>query len=119
MPDLKQLTLQNASFDRASLKRFKERRGEVTIHAFGKAILGVSGEPTAEGFLIQTVVSGSGADQGGIAVGDVLKRIDGEPITSFEALTLVVSSHDPGDAVPVELVREGKTLSVKPVLGSR
>jgi hypothetical protein len=119
VPGLRQLTLQNTKFDRAAIKRFKRVRPNVTVHAFGRAILGVSGEPAGEGFQISNVVPASGAAKAGLAVGDVIRRIEGEAVTDFETLTLVIGGRAPGDEVAVQYDRGGKSHSVKATLGSR
>lgn len=116
---LQQLTLQNAKFDRAAIRRFKQLRPHVTVHAFGKAILGVSGEPIGDGFHIDHVVPQSGAAKAGLVVGDVIRRIEGEPVVDFETLTLVVGGRAPGDVVSVEYSRGEKRQTVKATLGSR
>jgi hypothetical protein len=119
MPELAQLTLQNVAYDRVALRRFKKLRPEVNVHAFGPAILGISGEPAEEGFLVNHVVPESGAAKGGIESGDVIRRIDGETVDSFEALTLVIAPHKPGDTVSLEFTRRGEAKTGRAALGAR
>lgn len=53
-----------------------------------------------------------------LRTGDRITAADGLPIDTFEALRAVILSHDPGDEVPVTLVRASATLNVSVKLGS-
>lgn len=119
MAQLQQLTLQQVRFDPEQVVEFKRRRPEVQIHAFGAAILGVSGEPLGGGLRITHLVPGSGADKAGLRIGDVLTRIDGEPIASFEALSWHIAARQPGEKVQVAFRRGKQTLARAVTLGRR
>jgi putative serine protease PepD len=113
------------------------RHGKVE-HAF----LGIEGKtltpqiahlfhlPVMAGVLVATVRPGTGAAQAGVkaasdevtvqgeswpAGGDVIVKVDHEPIGSVERLIDVIASKQPGDKIQVEVVRGGshKTLTVK------
>jgi putative serine protease PepD len=51
--------------------------------------------------------------------GDVIVKIDGTDIKTFADLAETIANHQPGDTVPVEIVRGGKTQSVNVTLGER
>src|SRR5512133_3003459 len=113
------------------------RHGKVE-HAF----LGIEGKtltpqiahlfhlPVTSGVLVATVRPGTGAAQAGVkaasdevtvqgeswpAGGDVIVKVDDEPIGSVEQLIDVIASKQPGDKIQVEVVRGSshKTLTVK------
>jgi S1-C subfamily serine protease len=113
------------------------RHGKVE-HAF----LGIEGKtltpqiahlfhlPVMTGVLVATVRPGTGAAQAGVkapsdevtvqgeswpAGGDVIVKVDHEPIGSVEQLIDLIASKQPGDKIQVEVVRGGshKTLTVK------
>jgi putative serine protease PepD len=86
--------------------------------------------PVTSGVLVATVDSGSGAAQAGLkpatnqvtvegeswpADGDVIVKVDGEPIGTVERLIDVIASKKPGDKISVEVVRgnSDKTLTVE------
>jgi membrane-associated protease RseP (regulator of RpoE activity) len=59
------------------------------------------------------------AGQAGIADGDEIVSVGGRPVTSSAELGDVVRSFEPGDVVPVEVVRDGETITVPVGLGAR
>jgi S1-C subfamily serine protease len=88
----------------------------------------------AAGAAIQNVESGSGAAKAGLKAGtktttvngkqyplggDIVVAVDGQPITSAEALRGAIDAHAPGDTVKVKVVRSGKTRTVTATLGAR
>jgi regulator of sigma E protease len=58
------------------------------------------------------------AGAAGIAQGDRITGIDGQPVTNFADLQRIVAER-PGEEVPVELIRDGETLIVDVELGVR
>jgi S1-C subfamily serine protease len=88
----------------------------------------------AHGVLVQSVAPGTPAAKAGIrggdssrkvdgeAVsvgGDVIQRIDGSDVASMDDVTALLERRKPGDAIEVELVRDGKRRTVKVTLGDR
>jgi serine protease Do len=73
---------------------------------------------TTQGAGIFDVVPGSPADDAGIQVGDVIVGFDGKNISSGDDLRNAIRSHQPGDQVPVDIVRGGQDLTVTVTLGT-
>lgn len=101
-------------------------------HPFGKrGYLGIAlleatpelrrhlGAPEDAGVLVGRVEEGSPAARAGIAVGDVLARVDGEPVTSAGEAAHAVSSHAGGERLALELWRDGRRLEVEATLEER
>ena len=96
----------------------------VTIgYVTGKAHLGVSvnskynemyaryyGWPV--GAYIDSVDAGSSADQAGIQAGDIITKIDGEAIRSFDDLRAAIKRHSAGETVDIEVYRADEIRSV-------
>ncbi len=87
-----------------------------------------------QGILIERVVPGGPAAQAGIrggtrsvlaglqelrTGGDILVAVDGKPITTQVELNLLLNRARPGDTVNLEIVRDGKKMSVPVKLGER
>jgi serine protease Do len=72
-----------------------------------------------EGALVTEVVPGSGADEAGLRVGDVITAIDGDDVTQATEVRAAVIAHDPGEQLELTVDRNGdeRTLTVK--LGRR
>jgi S1-C subfamily serine protease len=69
-----------------------------------------------EGFYIDEIEVGFGADSAGLKKGDIIKSIDGFKINRFSDLSGYLSSKRPGDKVEVKYVRDNKTKTTTVVL---
>jgi len=61
-----------------------------------------------EGVYVNSIEKGSGAEKGGIKIGDVIKNIDGFKIAKFSDLAGYLGSKRPHDVVDVTVLRNGK-----------
>lgn len=73
------------------------------------------GVSETQGFYVNSVVKGSGADKAGIRKGDVIVKIDDKPVNGFSDLNAATVTKRPNDVVRVGVHRNGKeiTLPVK------
>ena len=69
-----------------------------------------------EGFYIDEIEVGFGADSAGLKRGDIIKSIDGFKINRFSDLSGYLSSKRPGDKVEVNYVRDNKSKTTIVVL---
>jgi aminopeptidase YwaD len=72
-----------------------------------------------KGYKIQGVRSGSPAEKAGIQGGDLIVGFAGKKILSLQDFTYALQEHKPGETVPVEILRDGKPLSVQVTLARR
>ena len=72
-----------------------------------------------EGVIVESVVPDGPADDAGIEEGDVIVRLGDEPMRSLEDFLVALRDHEPGDAVTVEVVRDGDERSFDVRLGER
>lgn len=61
-----------------------------------------------EGALVGDVIPNSPAEKAGIKRGDVIVKFDKEEVRTMEALPKIVGNTQPGKAVKVEIIRDGK-----------
>lgn len=91
------------------------------VHAW----LGIEGDDvvdsgdSGDGALVRQVLPGSPAEKAGILAGDVITSLEGRPVRSMLMLMVNLRAHSPGDAVKVELTRDGKTTEVRTTLVDR
>lgn len=85
----------------------------------GTAQLGVDGEDGKDGCRITRVPEGFAAADAGLKTGDVVTRFDGAKVDNFKGLLELVLRRSPGDKVDIELMRDGKPMTVTAVLGKR
>jgi putative serine protease PepD len=64
------------------------------------------------------VVRGGAAAAAGILEGDVILKVGARPIAGADELVVAVRELAPGQSVPIELVRDGRPLTVTAVLAS-
>ena len=55
------------------------------------------------------VEPGSAAAAAGVEEQDVVIEVEGRPVGSSEELVVAVDSHDPGDTITVEVIRDGRS----------
>lgn len=68
------------------------------------------GVPDDRGVLIARVEEGSPAEEAGLAVGDVVTLVDGEPVESTWDLSVAVRRRSEGETVDLEVWRDGRAL---------
>ncbi|HUR40197.1 MAG TPA: DegQ family serine endoprotease [Verrucomicrobiae bacterium] len=71
-----------------------------------------------EGALVARVVPGGPGEQSGVLVGDVILSFEGHDIPLSSALPPMVGNTDPGTTVSLKILREGKAVTVKVVVGT-
>jgi putative serine protease PepD len=96
--------------------------GKVT--SSGRASLGISAQTVADaagqpaGVGVAAVTAGGAAARAGIAAGDIITALAGQPVVSLAALQSVLAAHKPGDRVQAQVSRDGTTSAVTVTLGS-
>jgi len=95
------------------------------------ALLGISGTTISEeraielglaqprGAVVELVQEGSGADRGGVRVGDVIIEVDGKELVSMPELVAMVRRRSPGETITLTVLRDDETLSLPVELGER
>lgn len=91
----------------------------VAIQPLTEDIASSLGLPKNRGEFIQRVEPGEGADKAGIEPGDVVVAVDGKEVTPDQTLSFIVANIEPGTSVPIELIRNGKRMTVKASVGTR
>ena len=86
------------------------------------AYLGLSGRPARRsraGVLVASTVRGGPAALSGIRRGDVIVRVDSDPVDTLSDVLALVSTRSPGQTLPVLVRRGQRTRTLTVVLGSR
>jgi serine protease Do len=77
------------------------------------------GLPKDRGELVQSLQSGQAGEKAGLKVGDVVTKINGRDVTPEQTLSFIVANTKPGTRVPLEIVRDGKAMSISALVGTR
>ncbi len=70
-----------------------------------------------EGVLIEDVMRGGPAHEAGIEPGDIIVEADGQRITAMDELTALIREREPGDVLPLVVLRDGERLEIEATLG--
>jgi len=73
----------------------------------------------SEGLFVAGVVAGGPAAQAGLRQGDVITKVNGNAATTNVQLQELTLTKSPGDTVPVDYVRDGKSASTTVTLGTQ
>lgn len=77
------------------------------------------GLTSEQGVLISEVMRSGPADRAGIKRGDVLININQQPINDPKAMLDIVANSTPGQEIPIELIRNGITHTLRVKVGKR
>ena len=70
-----------------------------------------------EGALVSSVEDGGPADKAGLESGDIVRKIDGQPVVTAGDLPAALGMRSPGDRVELEIWRDGKSKTITAKLG--
>lgn len=89
----------------------------VAIQELNKELATSFGLPRATGALVNAVEPGGPADKAGLKAGDILLRVDGQPVESSADLPRLIGTSQPGKAVALDIWRNRaqRSISVVPV----
>ena len=98
--------------------------GRVTHAFFGLQTVPIPPAAAAEagisqGLFVAGVVANGPSAQAGLREGDIITKIDGNPATSNVQLQELTITKSPGDKVPVDYTRNGKSGSTTVTLGTQ
>jgi len=68
---------------------------------------------STDGVLLGEILPGTPADKAGLKDGDVIVEYNGRKITDAESFRLMVADTPVGTEVPLKVIREGKTMTVR------
>ncbi|MGH9254531.1 MAG: trypsin-like peptidase domain-containing protein [Vicinamibacterales bacterium] len=75
--------------------------------------------PSAHGALVQDVTPGSPGERAGLRTYDVIVAVDGQPVDSNDALIQMIAARAPGSVTTVQLLRDGRSMTVTLKLAER
>ena len=91
----------------------------VRIQALNEDLADSLGIAHNRGEFIQAVEPGQAAAAAGLRAGDVVVRVDGRDVTRDQTLSYIVANVQPGKRIPIELIRNGKRMTVTATVGKR
>lgn len=71
------------------------------------------------GELVQTVQPGQAAAAAGLQPGDVVVKVDNKEVAPDNTLSFIVANTAPGKRIPIEVIRNGKRMTLNATVGKR
>ncbi len=90
----------------------------VAIQPVSQDIAESIGLKTAAGAIVDQVTPGTPAAEAGLKSGDVITKVDGQPVKDAADLTIRIGSFKPGDKVQLTYLRDGADKTVDVTLGA-
>ena len=91
----------------------------IQIQPISDEIADSLGLPHDRGELVRLVQPGQPAEKAGIKIGDIVLKVNDEPVTPSRTLSGIVSDITPGTRIPIEVLRGGKTVRVQATVAKR
>ncbi len=88
----------------------------VTVQSVTGDLAAGLGLDKAEGAIVSDVTRGGAAAKAGVKQGDVILSYQGRPVIDTNAFRNEIAATKPGTAVTLKVLRDGKTIEVKPTL---
>lgn len=111
---LEHLQLFGAGIDDQAIEALRQKLPDTKIDVRRGGKLGVAGQGVIGPCVIHHVQEGSAAALAGVMVGDIVLRIDGQPVRDFEILTELVGRRGPGDKIELDIERGGGIPGMEP-----
>ena len=91
----------------------------VQIQPLSEDLASSLGLPRNRGEFVQSVEPAQAAAKAGLQSGDVVVKVDGKDVTPDQTLSFIVANTAPGSRIPLELIRDGRRVTVNAVVGKR
>jgi serine protease Do len=91
----------------------------ISLQPLDENIAPVLGLPKDSGEIVRWVQPGAAAARAGIQAGDVVVRVNGQQVTPDQTASYLIANVPVGSRVPIDLIREGRTIRVTATVGQR
>lgn len=91
----------------------------VQIQPVGEDLANSLGIAHNRGEFVQSVVPDGAAAKAGLRAGDVVVQVAGKDVTPEQTLSYIVANIKPGARIPVEIIRDGKRMTLNATVAAR
>jgi serine protease Do len=91
----------------------------VGLQALDEDLAPSLGLPKDSGEIVRSVVAGGPGARAGLQQGDVIVKVNGQPVTPDQTVSYLVANTQAGSRVPLEIIRGGKRATVTVQVGER
>ena len=79
-------------------------------------IIGITGSDADHGVTVESVIADSPAQKSGIAVGDLILKVDGTPVKSIVEINKIKNTHKAGETLVITVYRGGEITDINLIL---
>ena len=79
----------------------------------GRPLVGIGIQETKYGLFVGSIAEGTGAEEAGLKVGDMVIEVDGEKVSSSSQVNEIRDRKKPGDYLTFKILRDGDTMEVQ------
>jgi len=91
----------------------------VGLQALDEDLAPSLGLPKDSGEIVRSVVAGGPGARAGLQQGDVIVKVNGQPVTPDQTVSYLVANTQAGSRVPLEIIRNGKRATLTVQVGER
>ena len=91
----------------------------ISLQPLDENIAPVLGLAKDSGEIVRWVQPGAAAARAGIQAGDVVVRVNGQPVTPDQTASYLIANVPVGSRVPIDLIRDGRAMRVTATVGQR
>lgn len=91
----------------------------VGLQPLEESVAAALGLPKDRGELVRSIQPGEPADRAGIQQGDVIVRVNGQPVTPDQTASYLIANTTVGARIPIDLIRDGRPMRVTATVGQR
>ncbi|HMO76808.1 MAG TPA: trypsin-like peptidase domain-containing protein, partial [Sphingopyxis sp.] len=91
----------------------------INISPVNEDMAAALGLPKDRGERVQRVEPGEAGEKAGLKRGDVVTKVNGKEVTPQQTLSYIVANTKPGTRIPLEVIRDGRTITIQAVVGTR
>ena len=91
----------------------------ISLQPLDENIAPTLGLPKDSGEIVRWVQPGAAAARAGIQAGDVVVRVNGQPVTPDQTASYLIANNAVGARVPIDIIRDGRSMRVLATIAQR
>jgi serine protease Do len=91
----------------------------VGLQPLEESVAAALGLPKDRGELVRSVQPGEPAARAGIQQGDVIVRVNGQPVSPDQTASYLIANTTVGARIPIDIIRDGRPVRVTATVGQR
>jgi serine protease Do len=91
----------------------------ISLQPLDENIAPTLGLPKDSGEIVRWVQPGEAAARAGLQAGDVVVRVNGQPVTPDQTASYLIANTSVGSRIPIDIIRDGRAMRLLATVGQR